>query len=203
MCGVAGFTHETDRFSSPHSGGHFLLIHRRPDQQGVYESSHVSLGAVRLTIIDLVSGEQPMRSEDGDTVLVYNGEEYNHAELRADSRPSDIRFFTRSDTEVVYDAFLEWDTECFRAAARHVRSGALCESRRRFGFGAATASASSRSIFAAKTPHLLQLSSFEPKSPLPGNGISRAETKRPKTASTVQGRRAETKSRSATPPIWG
>jgi asparagine synthase (glutamine-hydrolysing) len=115
MCGIAGFTH-AERSVEPDliREATTSLVHRGPDQQGVYESEHVSLGAVRLTIIDLVSGEQPMRSEDGDTVLVYNGEVYNHAELRAELQALGHRFITHSDTEVVLHAFLEWDTGCFR-----------------------------------------------------------------------------------------
>ena len=57
------------------------ITHRGPDQQGVWESDQVSLGAVRLKIIDLDHGAQPMIS--GDTVLVFNGEIYNHAERAA------------------------------------------------------------------------------------------------------------------------
>ena len=132
MCGIAGFTHE-DRSVQPsliHEATS-SLIHRGPDQQGVYESQHVSLGAVRLTIIDLASGEQPMRSEDGDTILVYNGEVYNHAELRAELQALGHRFFTRSDTEVVLHAFLEWDTECFRRLRGMFGLALWCESRQR------------------------------------------------------------------------
>ena len=62
------------------------LAHRGPDQQGVWESASVSLGAVRLKIIDLEHGDQPMISDDGNTVLVFNGEIYNHAELRSELR---------------------------------------------------------------------------------------------------------------------
>ena len=132
MCGIAGFTHE-DRAVHPDliRGATASLIHRGPDQQGVYESPHVSLGAVRLTIIDLVAGDQPMRSEDGDTVLVYNGEVYNHAELRAELEGLGHRFVTRSDTEVVLHAFLEWDTECFRRLRGMFGLALWCESRRR------------------------------------------------------------------------
>ncbi len=132
MCGIVGFTHE-DRPAPPGviRGATSSLIHRGPDQQGVYESPHVSLGAVRLTIIDLVSGEQPMRSEDGDTVLVYNGEVYNYAELRAELEALGHRFFTRSDTEVVLHAFLEWDTECFRRLRGMFAMALWSESRRR------------------------------------------------------------------------
>jgi asparagine synthase (glutamine-hydrolysing) len=132
VCGIAGFTHE-DRSVQPDliRGATASLIHRGPDQQGVYESQHVSLGAVRLTIIDLVSGEQPLRSEDSDVVLVYNGEVYNYPELRVELQERGHRFLTRSDTEVVLHAFLEWDTECFRRLRGMFALALWCESRRR------------------------------------------------------------------------
>src|SRR5207244_905977 len=89
------------------------ITHRGPDQQGVWESSDVSLGAVRLKIIDLVDGQQPMASDDGDTILIFNGEIYNHRELRAELEAKGHRFHSRCDTEVVLRAFLEWDVDSF------------------------------------------------------------------------------------------
>lgn len=73
----------------------------------------MSLGAVRLKIIDLEDGEQPMSSDDGRTVLVYNGEIYNYRELRETLIERGHRFQSQSDTEVLLRAFLEWDTGCF------------------------------------------------------------------------------------------
>jgi len=132
VCGIVGFTHK----NRP-SGGERIreataaLLHRGPDQQGVFETPNVSLGAVRLKIIDLISGEQPMRSDDGDSVLVFNGEIYNYAEVREELRARGHRFTTRSDTEVVLKAFLEWDTGCL-ARLRGMFGLALWrESRRR------------------------------------------------------------------------
>lgn len=90
------------------------IIHRGPDQQDVYESSIISMGAVRLKIIDLQAGNQPMFSDDRDTVLVFNGEIYNHAELRAELEATGHCFASHSDTEVVLQAFLRWDTQCFK-----------------------------------------------------------------------------------------
>src|SRR5579863_911195 len=89
------------------------IIHRGPNQQGVFESEAVSMGAARLKIIDIAGGDQPIISEDGDTVIVFNGEIYNHLELRRELEQRGHRFRTRSDTETVLNAFLEWDTECF------------------------------------------------------------------------------------------
>lgn len=114
MCGISGFTH----LNSAAAPGRIqavvgTLTHRGPNQQGVFESSAVSLGATRLKIIDLESGDQPIISEDRDRVIAFNGEIYNHAELRAELEQRGHRFRSRSDTEVVLAAFQEWDTECF------------------------------------------------------------------------------------------
>jgi asparagine synthase (glutamine-hydrolysing) len=114
LCGIVGFTHrnwvpDSDRIRSAAN----TLIHRGPDQQGVFESSLVSLGATRLKIIDVASGDQPILSDDGDTVIVFNGEIYNHLELRQELEKRGHRFRTHCDTETVLHAFLEWDTGCF------------------------------------------------------------------------------------------
>ncbi len=114
MCGIAGYTHCKTTFDPGRIRKATLsLTHRGPDQQGFYESAEVSLGAARLKIIDLEGGDQPIASDDGDTVLVYNGEIYNYAELRAQLQARGHRFRTRSDTEVLLRAFLEWDSDCF------------------------------------------------------------------------------------------
>ena len=89
------------------------LVHRGPNQQGVFESEAVSLGAARLKIIDIDGGDQPIVSEDGDSVIAFNGEIYNHLELRRELERRGHRFRSRSDTETVLNAFLEWDTDCF------------------------------------------------------------------------------------------
>jgi asparagine synthase (glutamine-hydrolysing) len=71
------------------------------------------MGATRLKIIDLHGGDQPILSEDGDTGIVFNGEIYNHLELRRELEERGHRFTSHSDTETVLHAFLEWDKECF------------------------------------------------------------------------------------------
>ncbi|MDP8990078.1 MAG: asparagine synthase (glutamine-hydrolyzing) [Acidobacteriota bacterium] len=132
MCGIAGFTH-LNGHRQPERIWKITrsLIHRGPDRQDVWESAHVSLGAVRLKIIDLEHGDQPMVSDNGDTVLVFNGEIYNHAELRRELEGMGHRFDSRCDTEVVLRAFLEWDVRSF-AKLRGMFGAALwSESRRR------------------------------------------------------------------------
>ena len=114
MCGIAGFTHRG-------VNGHRELIvkitksltHRGPDQQGVFATPHACLGAVRLKIIDLAGGDQPIVTDDGNTAIVFNGEIYNHQALRAELESKGHRFRTSCDTEVVLRGFLEWDTQCF------------------------------------------------------------------------------------------
>jgi asparagine synthase (glutamine-hydrolysing) len=114
MCGICGFTHLQ---SSPKPGRIQELVgslrHRGPDQQGVFESGVVSLGAARLKIIDLEAGDQPIVSEDGDSVIAFNGEIYNFAELRLELERKGHRFRTHTDTETVLEAFREWDVACF------------------------------------------------------------------------------------------
>ena len=114
MCGIAGFTHghrpaEPGRIQDAVAS----IFHRGPNQQGVFESEAVSLGAARLKIIDMEGGDQPILSEDGDAVIVFNGEIYNHLELRRELEQRGYRFRSHSDTETVLNAFLEWDTDCF------------------------------------------------------------------------------------------
>src|SRR3954466_9497248 len=100
MCGIAAFTHLGRAADSTLIRKAIHSIHHRgPDQNGVYESETVSLGAVRLKIIDLNGGEQPMRS--GDSVIVFNGEIYNHAEIREELQSLGVQFESRCDTEVV------------------------------------------------------------------------------------------------------
>ena len=79
----------------------------------MWESANISLGAVRLKIIDLEHGDQPMASDDGGAILVFNGEIYNHAALRGELEGLGHRFHSRCDTEVVLRAFLEWDVDAF------------------------------------------------------------------------------------------
>src|ERR1700712_780066 len=109
MCGIAGFTHNT---SGP--GEAVIrrmtesLTHRGPDQQGCHWPADIALGAVRLQVIDLDGGNQPFRTEDGQTIIVYNGEIYNFAELRRELEGLGHRFSSQCDTEVALRAFVEW-----------------------------------------------------------------------------------------------
>lgn len=114
MCGILGYTH-VKRTLSPDAlkAGIAGLVHRGPDQQGSFTSPYVSLGATRLRIIDIDGGDQPIRSADGNAVIVFNGEIYNYRELRAELESLGATFRTHSDTEVVLNAFLAWGPASF------------------------------------------------------------------------------------------
>ena len=114
MCGIAGFT--TKNWSAPTERirqAIATLIHRGPDQQGVFHSALFSVGAARLKIIDLATGDQPIFSENGDYGIAFNGEIYNHLEIREELEKLGHRFSTHSDTETVLRSFMQWDKDCF------------------------------------------------------------------------------------------
>jgi asparagine synthase (glutamine-hydrolysing) len=114
VCGIVGFTHK-DGLPRPEriAEATATLVHRGPDQQGVHESALCSLGATRLAILDLAGGDQPIKSPDGDSVIVFNGEIYNHLEIRAELEKLGHKFHSHCDTETVLHAFLQWDTASF------------------------------------------------------------------------------------------
>jgi asparagine synthase (glutamine-hydrolysing) len=132
MCGIAGFT----RLNGGQRRGiatriNELLSHRGPDQQGVFEGSVATLCAVRLAIIDLAGGDQPIVTEDGDTAIAFNGEIYNHLEVRAELEGLGHRFRSQCDTETVLRAFLQWDTACFSRLRGMFAAALWSDSRRR------------------------------------------------------------------------
>lgn len=114
MCGIAGFTH---KHWNPPAGRiravTETLKHRGPDQQGVFSSDVFSFGAARLKIIDLEGGNQPILENGGEWGIIFNGEIYNHLEIRAELEKLGHRFKSHSDTETVLRAFLQWDKGSF------------------------------------------------------------------------------------------
>jgi asparagine synthase (glutamine-hydrolysing) len=114
MCGIAGFTRLHGALRRGVAARiNESLAHRGPDQQGIYEGSLATLCAVRLAIIDLAGGDQPITTEDGDTTIAFNGEIYNHLDIRAELEGLGHRFRSKCDTETVLRAFLQWDAACF------------------------------------------------------------------------------------------
>jgi len=119
MCGITGFakiaspsiTKPTAELTSVISQMTDALTHRGPDDSGVWtaEEHGVALGHRRLSIIDLsAEGHQPMVSRDGRWVLVYNGEIYNHEQLRETLKQSGCQFRGNSDTEVLLESIAHW-----------------------------------------------------------------------------------------------
>ena len=89
-----------------------VLFHRGPDDEGFYTAPSVALGFRRLSIVDLAGGHQPMCNEDGTVWIVYNGEIYNHADLRPDLERRGHRYATRSDTETIIHLYEEYGDDC-------------------------------------------------------------------------------------------
>ena len=84
------------------------VAHRGPDAAGYYQAPGIGLGHRRLSIIDLATGDQPLGNEDGSVQVVFNGEIYNFAEVRAELLARGHRFRTESDTEIIVHGYEEW-----------------------------------------------------------------------------------------------
>ncbi|MDT5270944.1 MAG: hypothetical protein QOH49_3130 [Acidobacteriota bacterium] len=115
MCGISGIISE--RGITPDdlqrvAAMSRALMHRGPDDSGVYSASQVALASRRLSIIDLGGGRQPLFNEDRSLALIANGEVYNHAELRRRLEGRGHRFTTGSDCETILHAYAEYGTAC-------------------------------------------------------------------------------------------
>ncbi|MCO5050833.1 MAG: asparagine synthase (glutamine-hydrolyzing) [Verrucomicrobiae bacterium] len=91
-----------------------MMRHRGPDQFGIFLGDQVALGNARLSIVDLAGGQQPIGNEDGNLWIVFNGEIFNHLELRTDLERNGHRFTTHCDTEVVLHLYEEYGADCLR-----------------------------------------------------------------------------------------
>jgi len=114
MCGIAGVVN-----SEP--GGveaatiqrmYQSIIHRGPDDEGIFVKDGAGLGVRRLSVIDLPGGHQPVFNEDKTVCIVYNGEIYNFRELRGELESRGHRFYTNTDTEVVVHLYEEMGRDC-------------------------------------------------------------------------------------------
>ncbi|ROP31348.1 asparagine synthase (glutamine-hydrolyzing) [Couchioplanes caeruleus] len=115
MCGIAGWVDHSRDISTEHAivaAMSETMCLRGPDDAGVWVDGNVALCHRRLAIIDIAGGRQPMHAvagvEEKPVVLVYTGEVYNYRELRAELASLGHSFGTRSDTEVVLRAYLQW-----------------------------------------------------------------------------------------------
>ncbi|MGJ3522809.1 asparagine synthase (glutamine-hydrolyzing) [Nitratidesulfovibrio sp. D1] len=114
MCGILGVVHREPATRAPLGSADLaLLAHRGPDGSGTYADRQALLGHTRLAIIDLTeAGRQPMVSPDGRYVVTFNGEIYNHIELRVELEALGECFVTHSDTEVLLSAYKVWGRDC-------------------------------------------------------------------------------------------
>lgn len=111
MCGICGIVHaQRDKRADLMAIARIndAMIHRGPDEAGVWDGGHAALAMRRLSILDASGGHQPMANEDGTVVVVFNGEIYNFQELRADLAARGHVFRSRSDTEAIVHAYEEY-----------------------------------------------------------------------------------------------
>ena len=113
MCGIAGIARRYPSTGSAETLGRMAaaIRHRGPDGYGFYIGHRVGFAHVRLSIVDIVSGSQPMTNEDGQIVITYNGEIYNHPELRQELEGLGHVFRTRCDTEVLVHGYEQWGVD--------------------------------------------------------------------------------------------
>jgi len=115
MCGICGVYNERSKEPVPpelieRMAG--AISHRGPDDSGAYLDGPVGLGLVRLSIIDLTGGHQPISNETGDVWVVFNGEIWNYKTLRQELTEKGHRFCTNSDTETIVHAYEEYGLDC-------------------------------------------------------------------------------------------
>ncbi len=111
MCGICGFTGYLPDEKNVLERMKASIQHRGPDSEGSYQDKGISMGFRRLSLVDLQHGNQPMRSEKTGLVLTFNGEIYNHQELRQILREKGYHFTSESDTEVILHGYEEWGTD--------------------------------------------------------------------------------------------
>jgi asparagine synthase (glutamine-hydrolysing) len=116
MCGIGGI------IDYQRKGNKKLIVeamlrtinYRGPDESGIYHSPYATLGNVRLCIIDILGGQQPLSDPSGRYWIVYNGEIFNYKELRKDLEKKGSTFKTQSDTEVLVQLFAVYGKKCLK-----------------------------------------------------------------------------------------
>ena len=112
MCGISGIvSFYSDVDPARVDAMNAIQVHRGPDASGVWHGGDVAFGFQRLAIVDVAGGEQPTHSEDGRVRVVFNGEIYNHVELRRRLAARGHRFRNKSDAEVIPHLYEEYGTE--------------------------------------------------------------------------------------------
>jgi len=118
MCGIAGWYRRsgTEVPETAIVQQCDTIVHRGPDDSGVFVDGDFGFGMRRLSIIDVAHGHQPMFTSDGRYGIVFNGEIYNHLELRPELEAAGVRFATHSDTETLLAAYAVWGDEAWLRA---------------------------------------------------------------------------------------
>lgn len=171
MCGIAGIFSPSGKPIRPAEIKAMCdaMVHRGPDDAGYHVHGRVGLGMRRLSIIDLATGHQPVRNEDGTIWTVLNGEIYNYRELRADLESRGHRFYTSTDTEVIVHLYEEFGAECvsrlrgmFALAVWDARRQSLFIARDRLGIKPLYyTEVDGRLLFASELKCLLELPEVE------------------------------------------
>jgi asparagine synthase (glutamine-hydrolysing) len=115
MCGICGIVEAEQESKVDERLLHYMtqaITHRGPDDDGYFSKGRVGLGMRRLSIIDLVTGDQPVSNEDGSLWVVFNGEIYNYKALYSNFTTRGHSFYTQSDTEVIVHAYEEYGVDC-------------------------------------------------------------------------------------------
>lgn len=111
MCGFTGFVSNSIPDINALRAMANTIRHRGPDDEGFFTDDRCGIAHRRLSIIDLANGHQPMISDDGRYVLVYNGEVYNFQELRTQLMDEGVSFATNCDSEVILHGYARWGAE--------------------------------------------------------------------------------------------
>ncbi len=118
MCGIAGFYNcsAAENIPAEISIKKMLSVirHRGPDETGIYLADNLTMGSVRLSIIDIASGQQPVSDQSGNFWIVYNGEIFNYPELKATIEKQGIHLKTNCDTEVLVQLYALYGADCLK-----------------------------------------------------------------------------------------
>ena len=170
MCGFTGFIDKNKNKKELIEKMNNAIAHRGPDGEGFYVDKDVALGHRRLSIIDLSTGNQPMFNEDGNIVIVFNGEIYNYVELKNELKKKH-KFKTKSDTEVLIHGYEQWGKDLpkklrgmFAFAIYDKKNKTLFMARDHFGIKPVYyAQMNGTFMFGSEIKSLMQHPSFEKK----------------------------------------
>src|SRR5688572_23776021 len=115
MCGIAGFAasgHLEPEATMRAALMRDVLAHRGPDGAGLWADDHAVLAHRRLSIVDLAGGHQPLSNETSTIWVTFNGEIYNHRDVRGELESAGHRYRTKSDTETIVHAYEQWGDDC-------------------------------------------------------------------------------------------